>query len=211
MSGRRISGSAALNPPLSPPPPPGAPEEPTLPSTLKLRTMFDAGWTSCRWCICCIDRSCTVVARLGFCPEGTPQVELRRKSTFIFLRNILRSKVAPSCSPPGPLAGGGHLPRGPGRPGSPVASLGAEQASRRAQAEPSERPTAHLGRSPWSGDCGGRGAGAGRSPEGRPALSCPQLCTGAPGPDSEALTLLLSPKCPPLVLIWPLMLFRPLI
>lgn len=90
----------------------------TLPSMLKLRTMLDAGvvdlsdvyllYRSIMYC-----GGSTLVLSC----EGTPlRLRLRKKSTFMFSRNIFRLKVCSGSSPPGTPSGLWAVPPADPRP-----------------------------------------------------------------------------------------------
>lgn len=127
--------------------------------------------------------------------EGTPlRLRLRRKSTFMFSRNILRSKVPPSRSPPGPPSKRWASPPADARPRLSRGFPGAQPASRESTGRATQSALQHiLGRRRRPGQetaGGGRGCVSGRREEpGRsgPAFSCPWLCT-SPRASSQALT-----------------------
>lgn len=194
MSSGYRSGQSSPDPCV--PPPGGALAQPTLPSTLKLRAMLDAG---------VVDLS--VVYRLYrsimYCGgsarvlswEGTPlRLRLRRKSSFMFSRNILRSKVPPSRSPPGPPSKRWASPAANARPRLSSGFPCAQPASRESTGRATQSAPQHmLGRRCRPGQetaGGGPGvlAGAGRSPEGAGPHFPAEGSARRPRASSQALT-----------------------
>lgn len=187
MSSGHVRGSAALTPES----PRGALAEPTLPSTLKLRTMLDAGVVDLS-VVYLLYRSimyCGGSARV-LSWEGTPlRLRLRRKSTFMFSRNILRSKEPPSGSPPCPASQRWASPPVGVCPWLSSGFPCAGQASRESTGRATQSAPQHiLGRCcrPGQETAGGRGCVSGRREEpGRsgPAFSCSWTALhGTPGP-----------------------------
>lgn len=148
--------------------------------------------------------------------DGTPlRLRLRRKSTFMFSRNILRSKVPPPCSPPGPTSRRWASPPACARPRLSRGFPCPEQVSRDSTGRATHSAPWHIlgwqacpGQETASGHLGL--AGMGRSPGGadphRPADHCPpstlvssQALTRRPTVSSTCSYLVLNAKLQPLI------------